>query len=231
MFLVSRRAVTRLLTAAVIAVLALTTALMSGGGSATAAPADVKYKVSRTADKVLLSVTDGSITQDGKLVSIRNSAGRALWSMPLTYSHDRLQFPIKVEQYSSDRVALVPITDRKLGVAADSEQIALVRKYANDGYQTRQERDDAALKRFNSELAAGMTVSTIVLTAIGAVVGAALGCVGTIWAACAPGLIGGAAIGGIAGTIVGGGGSVVVAGIRYFQTVTSPFTPPRKKRN
>lgn len=238
MFRVSRKAVTRLLTAAVIAVLALTTALMSGGGSATAAPADVKYKVTKTDDKVLLSVTDGSITHDGNLVSIRNSAGKALWSMPLTYSLENTQFPIDMVKYSSNRVALIPIKDPGRGTPADPVQVGLTRDivrkhYANDGYQTKKERDDAALKRFNSEVAAGMTITSIIFTAIGAVLGGFLigapSCAAVVF--CLPGLVTGAAVGGIAGTILGGSGSVVVAGIRYFQTITSPFTPPRKKKN
>ncbi len=238
MFVLSRQAMTRLLTAVVIAVLAVTTALMSGG-AASAAPVNnpVQYKIARDGDKVLLSVTGGSITRDGDLLSIRNNAGRAVWSAPLTYSLENKQFPIDLVKYSSNRVALVPIKDPARSTPADTKMVEVSRKYAqnyaSDGYQTRKERDDAALRRFNSEVAAGMTITSIIFTVIGVILGVGLigviGCANIV--ACVPAITAGVAIGGIAGTIIGGSGSVVVAGIRYFQTITSPFTPPRKKKN
>ncbi|MFZ2240957.1 MAG: glycine zipper family protein [Gordonia amarae] len=238
MFVLSRQAMTRLLTAVVIAVLAVTTALMSGG-AASAAPANnpVQYKIARDGDKVLLSVTGGSITRDGDLLSIRNNAGRAVWSAPLTYSLENKQFPIDLVKYSSNRVALVPIKDPARSTPADTNMVEVSRKYAqnyaSDGYQTRKERDDAALSRFNSEVAAGMTITSIIFTVIGVILGVGLigviGCATIV--ACVPAITAGVAIGGIAGTIIGGSGSVVVAGIRYFNTISAPFTPPRKKKN
>lgn len=142
MFVLSRQAMTRLLTAVVIAVLAVTTALMSGG-AASAAPVNnpVQYKIARDGDKVLLSVTGGSITRDGDLLSIRNNAGRAVWSAPLTYSLENKQFPIDLVKYSSNRVALVPIKDPARSTPADTKMVEVSRKYAqnyaSDGYQTR----------------------------------------------------------------------------------------------
>ena len=238
MSILSRQTITRLLTAAVIAVLAVTTALLSGG-AAGAAPANnpVKYEISRDGNKVLLSVTGGSITRDGTIVSIRNNACKAVWAMPLTYSLEDKQFPIDLVTYSSNRVALVPIKDLARSAPADAKQVGTARKYAQNyasgGYQTRKDRDDAALKRFNSEVAAGMTITSIVFAVIGVIIGVGLigvvGCATIV--ACVPALTAGVALGGIAGTILGGGGSVVVAGIRYFQTISAPFTPPGKKKN
>lgn len=232
------RTLTRVFVAILSATVAVTTALMSGG-AASAAPANnaVKYKISKSDDTVLLSVTDGTITHDGNLVSIRNKAGVAVWAMPLTYSLEDKQFPIDLVKYSSNRVALVPIKDLSRATPANAKQVAFSRKvvqdYASDGYRTRQERDDAALRRFNAEASAGMTITSIIFAVIGVIIGVAL--IGTVGCAtivaCVPALTAGVALGGIAGTILGGGGSVVVAGIRYFQTISSPFTPPRKKTN
>ena len=54
------RSLTRVFIAVLTAIVAVTTALMSGG-AASAAPANnaVKYKISQIDSKVLLSVTDG----------------------------------------------------------------------------------------------------------------------------------------------------------------------------
>ncbi len=232
----STRSLTRVFIAVLTAIVAVTTALMSGG-AASAAPANnaVKYKISQLDSKVLLSVTDGTITQDGNLVSIRNKAGKAVWSMPLTYSLENNQFPIELVKYSSNRAALVPIKDLSRATPADAKQVAYSRKvaqdYASNGYRSRQERDDAALRRFNSEASAGITITSIIFAVIGVIIGVAL--IGTIGCAtiiaCVPALSAGVTLGGIAGTIIGGGGSVIVAGIRYFQTVTAPFNPPRPR--
>lgn len=178
------------------AIVAVTTALMSGG-AASAAPANnaVKYKISQIDSKVLLSVTDGTITQDGNLVSIRNKAGKAVWAMPLTYSLENKQFPIELVKYSSNRVALVPIKDLSRATPADAKQVAYSRKVTQDylasnGYRSRQERDDAALRRFNSEASAGITITSIIFAVIGVIIGVALiGTIGcAIIVACVPAL-------------------------------------------
>ena len=168
------RSLTRVFIAVLTAIVAVTTALMSGG-AASAAPANnaVKYKISQIDSKVLLSVTDGTITQDGNLVSIRNKAGKAVWAMPLTYSLENKQFPIELVKYSSNRVALVPIKDLSRATPADAKQVAYSRKvtqdYASNGYRSRQERDDAALRRFNSEASAGITITSIIFAVIGVI--------------------------------------------------------------
>lgn len=129
----------------------------------------------------------------------------------------------------------MPIKDLSRATPADAKQVAYSRKvtqdYASNGYRSRQERDDAALRRFNSEASAGITITSIIFAVIGVIIGVALiGTIGcAIIVACVPALSAGVTLGGIAGTIIGGGGSVIVAGIRYFQTVTAPFNPPRPR--
>lgn len=241
------RTLVRLSTAAILAIFAMTTAFMSNGGAAAAPAADpVKYLISTTADKkVNLSVKNGSITTDDGWVSILNKKGGTVWTMPLTYSLENLQFPIKVVKSRANFVTLKPITDPALAKPADAKSVAEARTMAfnyarkqnpeSAGYRTKKERDDAALNRFQSEVGAGMTISSVVFAVIGVVIG--IGLIGTIGCltivACVPALTAGVALGGIAGTVLGGSGSVVVAGLRYFQTINAPFTPPvtKKKKN
>ena len=237
----------RLFTAAVLAIFALTTAFMSSGGAADAPSADpVKYLIAPTVDKrVNLSVKNGSIKTDNGWVSILDNKGSKVWTMPLSYSLENLQFPIKVVKSSKTAVSLKPVTYLALAKPADAKSVAAARTMAFDyakkqnpesaGYRTKKERDDAALNRFQSEVGAGMTITSVIFAAIGVVVGVALigvvGCATIV--ACVPALAAGVTLGGIAGTVLGGGGSVVVAGMRYFQTITAPFTPPatKKKKN
>lgn len=96
------------------------------------------------------------------------------------------------------------------------------------GPQTKQERDDEALARFNQELSAGLSISSIVGTVLGAIVGGVLGCAGGIVVGCLPFIPLGASIGSIVGLALGGGGSLIWAAITYFNTINSPFVPPKK---
>lgn len=240
------RTLVRATTAVVLALMAMTTALVSSGGAAAApAPEPVAFKLRSTGTGITMHVANGSITSADGWVAINDTTGRKVWTMPLSYSLENLQFPIKVVKSSKTAVSLKPVTYLALAKPADAKSVAAARTMAFDyakkqnpesaGYRTKKERDDAALNRFQSEVGAGMTITSVIFAAIGVVVGVALigvvGCATIV--ACVPALAAGVTLGGIAGTVLGGGGSVVVAGMRYFQTITAPFTPPatKKKKN
>lgn len=227
---------------ALIAPLAVLTMLPFAGGEAAAAPADptVKVHVKSNDDSVTVKALTGSLAvEDGSLV-FRNAAGKEIESYSLNViGRDKRSHPIDAA-VDGNTATLVPSTDAKRSTAAPAsmlERLDLLGKTPvadRNGYKSKRERDDAALNRFNSEMAAGMTISTIVGTAIGAVAGALIGgamCTATgvgiaLLFACVPL---GATLGGIAGTVIGGGGSAALSAQRYMDTINAPFKHVRPR--
>lgn len=223
---------------AVIVTMLLATSLGIGVTHATPGDSPVRYTLTTTATSVDLSINNGRIEKRADVVSIKDASGITVLSIPLRYRLEYREYPI-IAEVSPHKVSLIPSRDVSKSRAVDPASVDAARKSAarsensttSRGPQTRQERDDAALARFNQQLAAGMTVSTLIGTAIGAVVGAIAGCILGLPLAglgCLPGIPLGATLGGLAGTILGGGGVLIVAAIQYFQTINAPFTPPRE---
>lgn len=196
------------------------------------AAAPVRYQVSTTTSEVHISVFGGSIATESGTLTIKDHFGNKRFSMPLTYRKDYREYPIDA-RVNGTTATLIPSKLVSRSVAVDASAVDPIRHQAA-APETRQERDDQALDRFNAQLNAGLTISTIIGIAIGLVVGAVVGCVLGAFAAlgigCLPGIPIGATIGGILGTVIGGGGTLIVAAFQYFQTINSPFVPPQPAR-
>nr|WP_223205606.1 glycine zipper family protein [Gordonia jinghuaiqii] len=189
----------------------------------------VTYSLSHTASSVNMSVQNGEFArEDGKLV-LRNLIGHEVLRIPLVYRNENRQFPIDTT-ISNGNATLIPSKDVSRSVELSPALVEPVRAAAQTLPQTRQQRDDEALQRMISQFSAGMTISQWVGLALGVVVGGVLGCILGAAIGCLPAIPLGASIGGIAGVVVGGGASLAVAAFHYFQTITSPFKPPRQQQ-
>ncbi|MGW0039580.1 glycine zipper family protein [Gordonia sp. NPDC003376] len=203
----------------------------AGRAQAGSPPDPVGWTVSRTGAQVTVELTHGAFRQTGNSLSLLDDSGTAVARLPLTYRLEYGEFPIAVS-ISGDSATLTPSRNPARARALDPTQVDAVRwaaKKQSSPPRTRQERDDQALARFNQQLMAGMTVSTIVGIVLGVVIGAIVGCIPGLALAgvgCIPGLALGATVGSIVGTVLGGGGSLIVAAWQYFQTINSPFVPP-----
>ncbi|OCH82646.1 hypothetical protein [Gordonia sp. UCD-TK1] len=221
------------------AILCLVTAVVTVfAATAEAAPqraAAPTYDASWNASALTLTVHNASVSTENGNLTIRDTAGAELFRMPLMYRSEYRQFPIDTRT-TGNKVTLIPSREVARSTALNPTAVDQLRGVARHNVaapQTRQERDDQALERFQSQLRTGMTVSSLVGTIVGGIVGGALGCALTGVAltplACIiVGIPVGAAAGGIVGLALGGGGTLIGAGIHYFQTINSPFTPPRR---
>ncbi len=214
----------------------VTAAITAFAGTAYAAPKSAPagtYDASWNADSLTLKVHNASLSTKDNTLSIRDLSGTELFRMPLNYRMESRQFPIDAQK-SGNKVTLTPSRDIKRSTPVAATEVQKLRDVARRNVaapQTRQERDDQALQRFQSQLSAGMTVSSLVGTVIGGIVGGVVGCLGGLaflGIGCPVAIPFGTAAGALAGLALGGGGTLIGAGIHYFQTINSPFTPPRR---
>ncbi|AZZ80997.1 glycine zipper family protein [Gordonia alkanivorans] len=226
-----RTLVTVVISLAVVAITAL-------AGTAQAAPKqDVKptYDASWNASSLTLTLHNASANTDNGTLSIRGLSGAELFRMPLSYRKEYKQFPIDVRN-AGNKVTLIPSKSAARAVPVKPVEVDALRgiaKHQVAAPETRQERDDQALVRFQQQLNTGMTISSLVGTIIGGIAGGALGCAVTAVPLSPIGcvLVGipvGAAAGAIAGLALGGSGSLIGAAIQYFETINSPFKAPKK---
>ncbi|WP_074853906.1 glycine zipper family protein [Gordonia westfalica] len=225
---------TRTLVAVVISL--ATVAITALAGTAQAAPKQFgpsTYDASWNATSLTLTLHNASASTDNGKLTIRDRAGAELFRMPLAYRNEYRQFPIDARQ-AGNKITLIPSRNIARSVQVNPTEVENVRGIARHQVaapQTRQERDDQALVRFQQQLSAGTTVSSLVGTIIGAIVGGMIGCIFGITAAvvgCLVGVAPAAAVGGLVGLVLGGGGTLIGTAIQYFNTINSPFTPPRK---
>lgn len=220
------------------AILCLVTAVVTVfAATAEAAPqraSAATYDASWNASALTLTVHNASVSTENGNLTIRDTAGAELFRMPLMYRSEYRQFPIDTRT-TGNKVTLIPSREVARSTALNPTAVDQLRGVARHNVaapQTRQERDDQALERFNSQLRTGMTISSLVGTVIGGILGAVFGCaiasvafgIGCVLA----GIPLGTAAGALAGLALGGGGTLIGAGIHYFQTINSPFTPPRR---
>lgn len=211
---------------------ALALPLLSGMNSASAAPRGVQATVQRNHNDVVVRVANGKVSVEDDALVIRNHAGTLLDSYPLSFiAPDKRTYPIDAA-VKGNVATLTPSTDAARSTATDSVLLARTEVADRNGYKSKQERDDAALARMNQELAAGGTISALVGTAIGAILGATLGfgCIaaGPAILVCVPLF---AAVGGIIGTVVIGGPAAIASIIRYFDTINAPFVHVKPKKS
>lgn len=186
-------------------------------------PNVVSAQIQTNANNVKVHLGNGSFVVSNGFLEYRNNAGKAVDRTPLTYiAPDNRTYPIDVKIVGRT-ATLVPAKNPARSTATPAALLQKTDVADANGYRSKRERDDAALARFNSEMAAAMTISAIVATAIGVVIGGTLGCILTVVVACIPGLTIGATLGGIAGTIAGGGGAAIISAQRYFDTINKPF--------
>jgi hypothetical protein len=217
----------------------VTVAITAFAGVAQAAPtqpAPTTYDIHTTATSFSITVHNGSISTNNGVLAIRNNAGATAFQMPLNYRKEYLQFPIDART-SGNSATLIPSRDVARAVPVNPAEVERLRVEAakqqkTAGPQTKQERDDEALARFNQELSAGLSISSIVGTVLGAIVGGAALCllagIPTGFIACLPFVPLGASLGGLVGLALGGGGSLIWSAVNYFNTINSPFVPPKK---
>jgi hypothetical protein len=220
----------------ILTVIALATAgITAFSGVAQAAPkqdAPTTLDITPSASAVSFTVHNGTITTTNGVLSIRNAAGAEKFRMPLSYGLEYRQFPIGART-AGNTATLIPSRDVARSTQLNPTQVEPIRVAAakqSDAPKTKRERDDQALARFNQELSAGMSISSIVGTALGAIVGGVAGCILGLPLAglgCLPGIPLGASLGGVAGLVLGGGGSLVYSAINYFNTINAPFRPGR----
>lgn len=220
---------------------AVATAVAGGVGASAHVAAEptsqVPYRIQIAADSVQLTVAKGSVAvEDGQLV-IRTSSGEPAMIRPLHFFLGDRAFPITAT--TAGRTAtLTPVTDVAKSTKADEGEVATAKAKAKryhwviDGPQTRQQRDDEALKKFVKTTGDGRLIGMVVGIAIGAVLGGFVGCVLagiiSIGIGCPAGFMMGVSLGSFAGSLLVGGGSVIHAGIEYFDTINSPFKPKFK---
>ncbi|GAB88073.1 hypothetical protein GORHZ_001_00050 [Gordonia rhizosphera NBRC 16068] len=220
-----------LLTAISLATAAIT-AFAGVAQAAPAGPAPTTYDIALMGSSFKITVHNGSISTTNGTLLIRNAAGATKFQMPLFYRKEYQQFPIDARTVGNT-ATLIPSKDVARSTAVNPVEIEALRVAAAqqvDSPRTKQERDDQALARFNQELGAGMSISSIVGVAIGALIGGVLGCVPGLALAvvgCIPGFLLGASLGSVLGLVLGGGGSLIFSAITYFNTINSPFVPPR----
>ncbi|MGV9825762.1 glycine zipper family protein [Gordonia sp. NPDC003429] len=205
-------------------------------GTANAAPptaTPVQYRLTQTPTSVVLDFTNAKILRTADSVEIQNSTGATVFRMPLSYRLEYREFPID-SAVAGNTVTLTPSKNLARSRALSPVEVDPIRQVAAqqkvDAPRTKQERDDQALARFNQELGAGLTISSLVGLAIGAIAGGVIGCLlglPLLGVGCLPGIPLGASLGSIVGIILGGGGSAIVGGINYFNTINSPFVPPK----
>ncbi len=204
----------------------------AGRAAADPPPDPVQWTVSRIGAHIAVDLSHSTFRQAQNSLAIVDDSGVTVARLPLTYRLEYEEFPIAVS-ITGNSATLTPSRNPAQARALDQTQVDAVRTVAvkkqSSPPRTKQERDDQALARFNQQLMAGMTVSTIVGIVLGVVIGAIVGCIPGLALAgvgCIPGLALGATVGSIVGTVLGGGGSLIVAAWQYFQTINSPFVPP-----
>ncbi|HEY9312576.1 ammonium transporter [Williamsia sp.] len=200
--------------------IALCAAAVTAAGFITAIPAnaaptptDISYEAEIVDNSKIVFTTDiGSLRTNDDELEIVDSAGNVAATVPLFFNLDDLQFPIATE-VDGRTATLTPVVDRSAAtpVAAPT---------------SREERDMQALETLGTYVSVSVAIGGLV----GTIIGAGIGCVAGLPAAgvgCLPGAVTGAGIGGVLGTIAVGGPTLIGAAINYFNTINSPFVPPK----
>ncbi len=224
----------RTMVLAVISLAAVAITAFSGvAQAAPKQPATPTYDASWNASSLTLALHNAKASTENGTLTIRDFSGKELFRMPLAYRLEDRQFPIDARQ-AGNKVTLIPSRDAARSVkvdAAEVEQLRGIARHQVAAPETRQERDDQALARFHQQLQTGMTVSSLIGTVVGGIIGGIVGCALGVPAAgigCLAAIPLGTAAGALIGLTLGGGGTLIGAAIHYFQTINSPFVPPKK---
>ncbi len=211
-----------LLRRALIALLAVLTMLPFAGTEAAAAPATddtdapaPRAAVSRTADDVIVKITDGQLAVDDGYLVIKDRSGKELERYNLTFvAPDESEYEVAAA-ITGDTATLTPnpVAKRKAAPRATPQRERKPGEIVC-GPQTRAQRDQEALTRMNSELGTAATIGGLIGTGVGAVL--AIASLGTL-AVAIP-------IGALIGVGIALGGSAATGTFdRYNKTVRKPF--------
>ncbi|MBM7366108.1 hypothetical protein [Gordonia hydrophobica] len=211
-----------------ITLLAVLTALPFLAAPVNAAPAkgaQTTADVQRGDDNdVTVKIHNGSLAVKDGVLELRNNAGKALETVPLTYTgKDARTYPIDAT-VKNNVATLVPSTDVKRSVdtpksvlEAGKTTVAKQKKQkVICGPQTKKQRDKEALQTLQAELATAATIGGVAGAVIGFILG--LGPLSPV-----AGLAGAAigALGGLAGAAING------AFARYFGTINQKKFKPK----
>ncbi|AHH21502.1 putative membrane protein [Nocardia nova SH22a] len=196
------------------------TVITAGNSGAEPVPGVVSYHARLTGSSVTVDVEQGSFALDSAgRVAVRDSAGRVLDSLPLTYSVGDQQLPIYA-RIDSDATTLTLTPD-----TAELRRDALVPVASPLENQL-------AMNDLINAVSIGTSVGALLGTAVGGALGIGLGVV-LAGASCAVLSVGcviavlpivslAGAAGGIAGLVLGGGPSTAFGVYRYLMTITAP---------
>lgn len=144
-----------------------------------------------------------------KVVEIRDNKGELVVAMPLEFTANGIEIPVKSEVKKDG--AVLEITPEK-PAGLDTNQPLAVKPIASP----------IENQRAQGEFASNFGIATAIGGFVGTAIGAVIGCIVTIVAGCLPGLVTGAGVGGILGTIAVGGPTLIAAGIELINTLQAP---------
>ncbi len=227
---------TRTLVAVVISL--ATVAITALAGTAQAAPKQFgpsTYDASWNATSLTLTLHNASASTDNGKLTIRDRAGAELFRMPLAYRNEYRQFPIDARQ-AGNKITLIPSRNIARSVQVNPTEVENVRGIAR--HQVAAPADPpgagrpgtrpfpAAAQCGNDRLFAGRhdhrrdrrRDDRLHLRDHGRRRGLSR-------RSRPPGRPRSAVF---VGLVLGGGGTLIGTAIQYFNTINSPFTPPRK---
>jgi hypothetical protein len=209
-------------------------------------------------------------------IEVRDGAGNLVTVIPSFIRLDNLQFPLLPEisedgsilrltpdmrpeiatevpaEELSDIAAVQTVELEAEAVEASEDEQQLVVGDISDeladvaGFQTKEERDAAAMKAFSTQLSLTMSITSVLAAIIGGAVGCAVGLIpgtaltlgltpilgigtglGVITAAamCAAGALMISPMVSLTGTIVVGAAALAIYGVQYFNQINAPFVP------
>ncbi|WP_280217659.1 hypothetical protein [Nocardia neocaledoniensis] len=192
--------------------------------TAPAAPVGVHYNARIDGNTVVATLDDGAtFAVDGDVVSVRDSEGRVLQSVPLSYTFDEQQRGIAHE--ISDAGSTLRLTPDTAGLVVRTGERPELSPVASPL------EDQLAMNDLINSASIGLTIGSLIGTIIGTVLGIGVGfvmagaaclvislaCVVTVLPIMA--LVAG--VGGIIGLDIGGA-TVIPAVLNYIDTVNAP---------
>ncbi|GAB2654964.1 hypothetical protein GCM10027088_36620 [Nocardia goodfellowii] len=187
----------------------LVVAVAVGSGTASAEPAaapPIGYQTKLVGEKIITTITGGSFELAGNSVDINDAHGNAVVTLPLSFRHDGLEFPLPHALRDGG-------TTLELTAVKDFTKAAPVAPIASPLENRR------AMDQFSSQFAVASTIGGFIGTVIGAAIGL-IGFAGGVFGLAT--IVTGAAIGGLVGTIIAGGPTLIIAGIELLETLNAP---------
>ncbi|MEU8897979.1 ammonium transporter [Nocardia sp. NPDC048505] len=189
----------------------LVVAVALGSGTAAAEPAaapQIGYETKLVGDKIVTTLTGGTFEITGNAVDIDDADGNAVLTLPLSFRHDGLEFPLPHAVRDDGRtLELTAVKDYARATPVPVTAIA-------SPIENRR-----AMDQFTSQFAVATSIGGFLGTAIGAGIGL-IGFLGGAFGLAT--VVTGAAIGGLVGTLIVGGPTLIVAGIELIQTLNAP---------